>query len=221
MPAHPHAPAAVTTRGNRVLGRWKGSHGPRVGEGARRRNRSASMCTAGKTMRPIRTVRQRAQRNTMQKPGCPASHSSHPRPRSRRRYHHARTAAHVAAAAEARRGRCARTHVMHSSNATCMNPTRCGAMLPSTARRKAASSSTNARGIARAADSSRSQASTGCSNGACCLSVGASFQTRPPARSGCVGRAGGARRCACCVAFCAATGRQQNHRSACAFAIRE
>jgi hypothetical protein len=93
------------------------------------------------------------------------------------------------------------------------------AMVPSAARHSAAAPSTNARGIARAADSSGSQASTACSNRACCLSVGAPFQTRPPAYSGCVGRAGGARRCACCVAFRAAVVRRQKHRCACAFTI--
>jgi hypothetical protein len=90
-----------------------------------RANRCASMSTAGKTTHPPRTARPaRAQRNTMQKSGCPASHSSHPRPRGRRSSRCPRTAARVAAAAEARRGRCARTHAMHSNNATCMNMTR-------------------------------------------------------------------------------------------------
>ncbi len=95
-----------------------------------------------------------------------------------------------------------------------------GAMLPHTPTARWADAPRPS--IAHAADSSKEVAGVQDSyNRAVCGFVSVFFQTRPPPCTRCVGRAGGARRCACCVAFRAAVARQQNHRSACAFTIHE
>jgi hypothetical protein len=99
VPAHPHAPAAVTTHGNRVFGRRQRSHGPRVGESTRRRVAvSASMSTVGRTTRS--TCNTRAQQHHAKIRGSRTTFVVHAAPQP----------ASLPPGAHGRRRRCSQTH---------------------------------------------------------------------------------------------------------------